>query len=180
MAKNKKNKKKMKKKGRKIKATVKNKKSSGFVKIPDFSKFVKKDEKQEAIPPDRVGSFGDVIFKCSKKAALLPQNISSSQAGVWAEHERIGKKSNSEFLHEDIFKITLDITLIVGFGYKPYSMMLKIREYVKKGKIFPLILGGKNICSKMAIKDCSENWDVIMNNGKVMQATVTLNFEEVI
>lgn len=180
MAKNKKNKKKMKKKGRKIKATVKNKKSSGFTQTPDFSKFVKKNESQKTIPPDQVGSFGDVIFKCSKKAVLLPQNISSSQAGVWAEHERIGKKPVSEFLHEDIFKLNLDVTLVPGFGYKPYDMLLKIREYAKKGKEFPLILGGKNICSKMAIKDCSENWDVIANRGKLMQVTVTLNFEEVI
>lgn len=178
--KKKKSKKKIKKKGKKIKVTVKSKKSSNLVKIPDISNFIKKvTPKKKPIPSDQIGSFGDVVFKCSKKNALIPQNISSSQSGSWAEHERIGKKANSEFLHEDNFKMTLDVTLVAGFGYKPYDMMLKIRSYVKSGKIFPLVIGGKNVCSKMTIKDCSEAWDTIISQGKLMQATVSLNFEEV-
>lgn len=171
-------KKKIKKKGKKIKATVESKKSGSFIKVPPLS--LPGAKKKPKVPSDQLGSFGGVIFKSSKKATLIPQNISSSQSATWADHDRIGKKAVSEFLHEDLFKLTLDIVLVPGFGYKPSEMMLKIRQYVKEGKVYPLIIGGKNICSKMAIKDCSEAWDVITNKGKLMQATVSLSFEEVV
>jgi len=129
----------------------------------------------------KIGSYGAVVFETSDKKLLTMSNATRSVSATWAEHERIRKKPLKEFMHANPTTFSADIILAAGLGVKPRDMMIKLARYCQQGRTYPLVVGGRPVAShKMAITELSEAWDIIAAKGKIVQATVTVTFEEVL
>lgn len=128
-----------------------------------------------------IGSFGDVIFETSDKRILTFSNFTHSVAGRWKTTETIGGKPKKEFLGADTQSVTFDIHLNVVFGESPEKVMKYLNLMALSGKVYPLIIGGKPIGINSlywSLVSVSNAWDVIMNDGKITKATVSLSMEE--
>lgn len=126
-----------------------------------------------------VGYFGGVVFTTSDKKILSFHNFQLSASGSWGEHKRTGKKSKWEFMGADSESVSFTIELDANYGVKPRVELEKLIEYVEKGKISPLVIGGKNVGSGRwrAIK-LSSSWGHIMSGGELVKASVTLTLGE--
>lgn len=128
----------------------------------------------------QIGNLGKkIIFSTSDKKILNFNDFQQSVSGKWAVHERIQKKPKSEFLGADLRKITCKITLSAMHGVKPRNMLNMIHAMIEKGTPEKLIIGGKKVgANKWVISSASETWDVLMNKGELIKATVSITLEE--
>ena len=133
-----------------------------------------------SMEPHRVGSFGKLIFTCSDKRVVRPDNISLSGGGVWADHEIIGDRTKREFKHPELRQVTMDVTFTATLGVRPRKMLELVRKYSETGKSYPLVIGNVSLSKyKMALISYSETWDELVTGGRLAKATVSLTFEEV-
>lgn len=127
-----------------------------------------------------IGNLGTLItFEVSSDKVLTLQKMSRTVKGRWARHEIIGKKPQSEFLGADLQGISFSVLLSVNHGVNPRVTLERIASAVEKGENFLFVLGGKAVGeNKWKIVSVSESWDVIMKEGILVQAKVTISLEE--
>ena len=127
-----------------------------------------------------IGNIGKaIIFSTSDKKILNFSDFQQTVSGRWALHERILKKSQSEFLGPDLRKVTFKIVLNATHGIRPRKTMEAMEKMVEKGTTEPLVIGGKKVGKyKWKMLSINETWDVIMNKGELVKATVSITLEE--
>lgn len=125
-----------------------------------------------------VGYFGDVIFSTSDKKILSFRDFKLSASSAWGEHKRSGQKSEWEFLGPNAEKVSFVIVLDANFGVNPRREIEKLIEYVESGAINPLVIGGRKIGNRWRATSLSSTWAHIMNDGKLIKASVSITIEE--
>lgn len=128
-----------------------------------------------------IGTFGDIIFETNDKRILTFSNFSHSVAGRWKTTETIGGKPKKEFLGADTQEVSFDIVISAAFGIKPSKIIKMLEMMALSGDAYPLIIGGKPVGTNAfywILKSVSESWDVVLNDGKILKAKVSLSLEE--
>ena len=127
-----------------------------------------------------IGNLGKLItFSVSSKKVLTFDRMQRNISGRWATHEPIGGKSRLEFLGADSRTITLPIFLSAMHGVKPRTTLDRIADAVEKGTPLPFVIGGKAVGkNKWVITASSETWDVVIKDGRLVQASVSLTLKE--
>lgn len=125
-----------------------------------------------------VGYFGDVVFSISDKKILSFRDFKLSASSSWGEHKRNGRKSEWEFLGTNAKKVSFTIVLDANFGVSPRKEIEKLMEYVERGTINPLVIGGKKVGGKWRATALSSTWANIMNDGKLVKASASITLEE--
>lgn len=127
----------------------------------------------------QIGKFGSLVFETSSKKILTFNDMQRKVSARWTTHEIFGKKPRSEYMGSDLDEISLNVIFSAAHGVKPRESIEKLEKIVRYGKLANLVIGGKKVgTSKFYIESMSEDWNYILNDGKLMQASVTLNFKE--
>ncbi|WP_187445341.1 phage tail protein [Bacillus infantis] len=126
-----------------------------------------------------IGFFGKLVFEVSDKKIKTFSNFKRDTAGRWNKHDTIGKLPASEFIGPDLDTISFDIKLSAAFGVKPYEEMEKWYLCARNGNAEMLVIGKKRQASgRWVVKQVSQAWDVVLNNGAVYSLNMTVSLEE--
>ena len=127
-----------------------------------------------------IGCIGKkVIFETSDKRILNFNNFTRTATGRWAIHELINTKAKSEFLGAGLQKVTFDINLNAELGVKPKEVIDLLFRYVEHGVSDTLIIGTRRIGNNLwKVTDISETWNVVLNKGEIVSASLSLTLEE--
>ena len=110
---------------------------------------------------------------------LTFNDMARKVSGRWAVHELIKGKPKSEFLGADLQEVSLKILLSSALGVKPRKTLDRIRKAIEKGERFTFVLGGKPVSkNKWVIVEASEEWDIILSKGELVQAKLDLTLKE--
>lgn len=128
----------------------------------------------------KIGNFGKlIVFETSDKRILNFNSFQRTISGNWAIHERIGKKPQSEFLNPNLQSVTFTIILDAMHGVRPRRMIDTITNAVETGIVEDVIVGGQKIGkNKWKITQMGETWDVVLDGGELLRATLNLTLEE--
>lgn len=75
--------------------------------------------------------------------------------------------------------VSFNITLNAMRGVKPRETLEKLESLVENGTVSTLVIGTKAVGeNKWIIKEISETWDVIMNKGELVKASLSISLEE--
>lgn len=127
-----------------------------------------------------IGNLGNLItFSVSSDKVLTFDRMQRNISGRWATHEVIGGKPKLEFLGSDDRTVTLPIFLSAAHGIKPRKTLDNIADAVENGTVLTFVVGGKTIGkNKWVITSSSETWDVLIKDGQLVQASVSLTLKE--
>ena len=132
----------------------------------------------------QVGHFGEIKFytKTGKKGKPKMQSFNEM---TWntsiniSEHKRNGKKPLVEVTSRNLDEIGMTIYFMAEYGVKPWKMLLKLRSYNLKAKVFPLFIGGRRVGSfKFLITNISNDMKVFYKNGKLTGFAAQVTFKE--
>lgn len=128
----------------------------------------------------QIGNLGKLItFEVSSKRVRTFKSMSQTVKGRWATHEVIRGKPVSEFLGPGQRAMTLSIHLSASLGVKPRTIINRIEKAIEKGTAYPFVIGGKKVGdNQWVITDMSETWDVIIKDGWLLSANLTLTLAE--
>jgi phage protein U len=96
-----------------------------------------------------IGSWGPLIFQVSGIGALTFSEITQDSSGRWAIHEPINTAPVTEFLGPGQDEADIKMVLTRMLGIDPAIHMELLRQLVRKGKNFPLILRGMPLSGNM-------------------------------
>ena len=127
-----------------------------------------------------IGNWGfDVVFSVSEQRLLTFQNLNRSISSEWANHTRIGKKDQAEYLRPGLQKITFDMTLDATHGVRPRATLEMLEDHCERGLVYTLVIGGKRIGkNKWRLTEVGEAWEVVLNGGELVRAKVSVTMEE--
>ncbi len=128
----------------------------------------------------QIGNLGKtIVFSTSDKKILNFMDFKQEVSGRWTVHERIQKKPKAEFLGPGLRQITFKITLDALHGVKPKKTLKAMEAMVEKGTPEKLIIGGTKVgASRWTMTSISEDWDIVMNKGELVKATVSVTLDE--
>lgn len=131
-----------------------------------------------------VGYFGDLKFYSKMDGEGRPQ-IQSFSDMSWdvsvnvAEHRRYGKKPFLEATSRNADTINMTICFRAELGVKPWTMLLRLRNYALGSKIFPLFIGGRRIGSmKFMIVSVSDDLKAFYVDGRLTGFDAQVTFKE--
>lgn len=127
-----------------------------------------------------IGSLGkDIVFEVSDHKVFTFKELSHDISAKWETHSIIGKKAKSEFIGPELQKLTFTVHLNASYGVKPKKVIEKFTEMVEKGTVERFIIGGKKIGQYYwKITGMSEAWDIVLKDGEIIAATLSLSLEE--
>lgn len=127
-----------------------------------------------------VGNFGSrIIFETSDQRVLTFSGMSQKVSGKYAKHSVSGQKDRPEFTGPGNRSISFKILLDVNLGIRPRDVIANIEDAVENGVTEYLVIGGRPVGqNKFCISSLSEAFDVIMNRGELVRATLQVSMEE--
>lgn len=127
-----------------------------------------------------IGCWGTgLVFSVSDDMVKTFMNLKRTTSSSWATHSRIGKKDEVEFLRPGLQKITFTMELNAMLGVRPRAMLEMLERSVEKGTVNTFVIGGKRVGShRWRITGTSEEWDVLLNKGELVKASVSVTMEE--
>nr|DAW08798.1 MAG TPA: hypothetical protein [Bacteriophage sp.] len=125
----------------------------------------------------KIGNWGSAIkFKVNSDSVLTFKDLKRKRSYRRTEHSIIGGKPKVEGLGRDLDSITLKIELNASLGVRPRKVEEKL--WRKIGQIHPLVVGGRNICSRAQLTSLSDSYDIVLKRGEVYAITIDATFEE--
>lgn len=132
-----------------------------------------------------VGSFMGKTFKVyedvgkNKRKIFTPSNLSGSSGAEFATHDRAAKKARSQYLGPKLREYSFDLILRSQDGVNPRKIKDFFRKKCEKGKADYFIIGGKPLsANRFVITDVSEEWDVVLVGGALVECKITLKLQE--
>ena len=127
-----------------------------------------------------IGNWGmEITFSVSDMRVFTFDGLTRSIASEWAEHSRIGKKSQPEYLRPALQKITFDMTLDATHGVRPRQTLETLETHCERGLVYPLVIGGKRVGENLwRVTELSEAWETVLNGGELVRAKVSVTMEE--
>lgn len=127
----------------------------------------------------KLGSLGDIVFTVSEDKIYTLDQFTRSASSRWAQHDRIGQKPKKEFIGPGVDTVSFSIRVSAAVGLNPRRELDKLTALERAGKAMKLMLGGKGIgVGLWVITSLSQDWEVIDNEGNVLEAEVKLTLEE--
>lgn len=128
-----------------------------------------------------LGFFGNIVFETSDNRILNFTGFTRDVSSRFAAHEVIGQKPKTEYIGPGLDTITFTINLNGNHGIKPRDEMDKWVSLTRNGEAHILVIGDKGIgTDKWVVKNVSQTWDVIFNNGELFSGKIDVALEEYI
>lgn len=126
-----------------------------------------------------IGYFGKNRFEVSDRSALPLENFQRSAAARFETLERIGLKPLTEFIAPGLDTVSFTIKPNVVLGAKPRQTLDHWNQLANAGNPDVLVIGNKVLgTDKWVVKSASEAWENIDGQGRVLNGTINLTFEE--
>lgn len=126
-----------------------------------------------------VGIFGEIRFRVTDRKVLTFQNFKREVSSTWNSMDRIGMKPMTEYGGPALQKISFDITLDASLGVKPRRLLETLERMAESNEAYELLIGKEMIGNnKWVITKCSQAYDVVLRDGEVYKATVSLSLQE--
>lgn len=126
----------------------------------------------------KIGTLGDIVFTVSQSTVRTFDGLKIDSKTNYAKHTRHNKKPLLEFQYNDNDTANFSIYLSAFLGVNPLSMQKKIDNYLRKGKILPLVIGGKKYGKKWVITSHSKEFQRFDNKGNLLIAKSSISLEE--
>lgn len=127
-----------------------------------------------------IGYFHDLIFETSDKKVITFQDMKREANAIYEDHACIGQKPQSEFLRPDLDTVSFQIILHTKLGIDPKTEADKWLDYCRRGVVGTLCIGVPIGVEKWTIRSVSQQWNRILNNGKLIYCTVDVTLKEYI
>lgn len=127
-----------------------------------------------------IGNWGkDIVFSVSDLRTFTFKDATRTVGSEWATHNRIGQKSQVEFLRPTLQKFTFTIDLNAELGVRPRATIDLLNSYVESGTVNALVVGGHRVGRHYwRITDLSEAWETVYNRGELVRAKVNVTMQE--
>jgi len=126
-----------------------------------------------------IGSWGPIIFTVSAFGALTFSELTQDSSGRWVTHEPINTPPVSEFLGPGQDEAEIKIVLTRMLGVDPMIGYELLRQLVRGGKNYPLILGGIPLSGNMwYIETLNGDSSKFTAMGQILWTEVTCKFKE--
>lgn len=127
----------------------------------------------------KMGNWGSYLkFETSDKRILTFNGFKRDVSIRTAMHVPIGGKPMVEFLGSELQNITFTVTVNASRGMSPKKMEKKLINCITNGKIAPLVIGKRNICSKAMLVGISEAFGVVLKQGELYTAQFDITMTE--
>ena len=124
-----------------------------------------------------IGNWGSAIkFNVNSKQVLTFKDLKRKGSYRRVKHNIVNGKPKVEGLGRELDSITLKIELNASLGIKPRNVETAL--WKKIGQINPLVVGGKNLCSRAQLTSLSDSYDIVLKRGEVYAITIDATFEE--
>lgn len=129
-----------------------------------------------------IGNFGSrIVFETSDRKILTFSGLSQKVSGKYSKHSIIGQKDRPEFTGPGSRSVSFKILLDVNLGIRPQDIIKNIEDAIEQGEVEYLVIGGKPIGkNRFYISSVSEAMDVVLSNGGIARATLSITMEEYI
>lgn len=129
-----------------------------------------------------IGNFGSrIVFETSDRKILTFSGLSQKVSGKYSKHSIIGQKDRPEFTGPGSRSVSFKILLDVNLGIRPQDIIENIEDAIEQGEVEYLVIGGKPIGkNRFYISSVSETMDVVLSNGGIARATLSITMEEYI
>lgn len=122
-----------------------------------------------------IGNWGSIVkFQTSDKRILTPDKMKYNFAARTSKHNVINGYPIVEFIGPDLQSTTFTIELNALLGVRPKVIEDKLWYSLAQGVVAPLVIGGRNICSKAMLTNMSCAYNVILKKGEIMSMTIDL------
>ena len=127
-----------------------------------------------------IGSWGPIVFQVSGIGAFTFSELTQESSGRWVTHEPINVTPISEFLGPGQDEVGMKIVFARPLGIDPKGGYELLRQLVRKGKTFPLILGGAPLSGNMWYVDniSGVSSRFAAGTGETLWTEVTCQFKE--
>ncbi len=126
----------------------------------------------------QIGTLGDIVFTVSQNTVKTFKDLQIESKVEYAKHKRHLEKPLLEFQNQDTDTASFSIYLSAFLGVNPATEIKKIDEYMNKGKILPLIIGGEKYGTKWVIKSHSKGFKRFDGRGNLLIAESKISLEE--
>ena len=122
-----------------------------------------------------IGNWGSVIkFQTSDKRILTLDKLKYNFAARIKKHEVINGYPIVEFIGPDLQSTTFTVELNAMLGVRPKVIEDKLWYSLAEGVVAPLVLGGRNICSRAMLTNMSCAYNAILKKGEIMSMSIDL------
>ena len=127
-----------------------------------------------------IGNFGSrIVFETSDRKILTFSGLSQKVSGKYSKHSIIGQKDRPEFTGPGSRSVSFKILLDVNLGIRPQDIISNIEDAIEQGEVEYLVIGGKPIGkNRFYISSVSEAMDMVLGNGGIARATLSITMEE--
>lgn len=122
-----------------------------------------------------IGNWGSAIkFQTSDKRILTFKNMKYNFSARISKHNMINGWPIVEFVGPDLQTTTFTVELNALLGVRPKVIEDKLWYSLAEGVVAPLVVGGRNICSRAMLTNMSTAYDVVLKKGEIMSMTIDL------
>ena len=126
-----------------------------------------------------LGSFMGQTFTVSDRKILTPSNLKGQSGSEWATHNRTGVKARSQWIAPKLKKYSYDLLLRAQDGVNPRNVMQHFQDCAERAVADYFIVGNSPISPyPFKIVDISDEWEVVLHSGVMVECKVTLTIEE--
>lgn len=127
----------------------------------------------------KIGNWGTYLkFKVDDDQVLTFQDFRLDATIRISKHNMVDSKPKLEINGPDLDTVSMKIKVSVFAGAKPRTVERKIRSYMRRGVVAPLVIGGRVIISRAIMTKISESYDTVMRKGELAEMTVTVTFSD--
>ena len=128
-----------------------------------------------------LGYLEDIQFRVNSIKLLTFKDLTFQKTAKFQHHEVIGKKPLSEFLGQDLEKLSFSIDLYEGLIVSVKEQLEILNNYHKEGRPLEFVVGTSSFgLDKWVITDLSESYNQIYRNGAITQVSADISLEEYI
>jgi phage protein U len=125
-----------------------------------------------------IGSWGSLVFEVSGIGALTFSEMTQDTSGRWVSHETINTAPLPEFLGPKQDEVEIKIILTKMFGTDPRAKYESLRQAVRKGQNFPLILKGTPLSNNLWYIEKISGVSSTFAAGDILWTELVCNFKE--
>lgn len=126
-----------------------------------------------------IAYFGSERFEVSDSRAMPISGFQRKTAGRYNEFDRIGKKPLTDFTGPGLDAVSFSVKLNASLGVEPRDVMDHWSNLADAGTVNVLVFGGKVLGANLwQLKSVGQSWGTVNGSGRVLSATMDLEFEE--